>query len=112
MRELVVDLEADGLKPTVIHVAIVKDLADGKHYEFYKDDAAAFSSMVRDSKLIFHNGIGFDLPVLRKLLTIVYERSCLSIFYCVSLLHIHSMSPLRIYVTLVYLGIHDSSAVS
>ena len=67
MRELVVDLEADGLKPTVIHVAIVKDLADGKHYEFYKDDAAAFSSLVRDCKLIFHNGIGFDLPVLKKL---------------------------------------------
>ena len=67
MRTLVVDLEADGLNPTVIHVAIVKDLADGKHYEFYKDDATAFSSLVRDSKLILHNGIGFDLPVLKRL---------------------------------------------
>ena len=67
MKELVVDLEADGLNPTVIHVAIVKDLSDGKHYEFYKDDAASFASMVRDSKLIFHNGIGFDLPVLKRL---------------------------------------------
>ena len=67
MRELVVDLEADGLDPTVIHVAIVKDLATGKHHEFYKDDGASFASMVRGCKLILHNGIGFDLPVLRKL---------------------------------------------
>jgi DNA polymerase-1 len=67
VRELVVDLEADGLDPTVIHVAIVKDLATGKHHEFYKDDGASFASMVRGCKLILHNGIGFDLPVLRKL---------------------------------------------
>lgn len=61
------DIEADGLKPTKIHVIVVKPLG-GKKLTF--TCMWAFEDWVKSNKItkwVFHNGLGYDVPVINKL---------------------------------------------
>jgi DNA polymerase-1 len=60
------DIEADGLKPTKIHLMVVKN--EGNTYYLYS--AKDFDEFVRNKNpkfWIFHNGLEFDVPVLNRL---------------------------------------------
>jgi len=66
MKELIFDIETDGFDPTVIHVAVVKDITNGNITTYRSTDGAKFSDYVSGQHLIGHNIIGFDLPALEK----------------------------------------------
>ena len=64
--EVVFDIETDGLDPTVIHVLVAKEVGVKGNYIIRGPKAfAKFASKV--TKWIAHNGIGFDIPVIKKL---------------------------------------------
>ncbi len=61
----VIDIETDGLDPTVIHCAAAKSV-DGTVQEFlYHDDFRDYVSEF--DYVVAHNGCSYDFPVLRKL---------------------------------------------
>lgn len=65
----VVDIEADSLDPTVIWCIVCKCIDTGTLYKFYGAllyDFVQFSRTV--DGWIAHNGIGYDIPVLNRLL--------------------------------------------
>lgn len=74
-RELVVDLETDGLLDTVsvIHVMVIRDLSTGRTHVFNNQPSgrpiAEGLALLADpaSLVIAHNGTGYDLKVLKKL---------------------------------------------
>jgi DNA polymerase-1 len=66
MKELIFDIETDGFDPTVIHVAVVKDISNGNITTYRSTDGDKFSDYVDGQHLIGHNIIGFDLPALEK----------------------------------------------
>jgi DNA polymerase-1 len=66
MKDLIFDIETDGLDPTVIHCVVVKDLNSGSVTHYTSLDADKFRDCVDGHRLIGHNIIGFDLPALEK----------------------------------------------
>ena len=76
---LVVDLESDNLldKATVVWCIVAKDI-DEKHeesiYYFQPDQIEAGLEFLQEAdELILHNGIGFDMPLLKKLYDFEYD---------------------------------------
>lgn len=67
MEEFVVDIETDGLDSTVIHLAVVRNVRTNTVHVFTDSDHNDFAGLVSGHKLILHNGLVFDLPVLEKL---------------------------------------------
>lgn len=72
MGKLVVcgDLEADGLlqHATQIWCGVFKDIKTGKKWKFYPEQVDDMLTFLRKvDVLIIHNGIGYDMPLLRKL---------------------------------------------
>lgn len=71
---VVVDIEANGLKaPDKIWLIICKDIDSGKYYTFYPYRGEEENNRLRDfwkhlTLVIGHNWIGYDFPVLSKLL--------------------------------------------
>ena len=65
-RTFIADIETNGFDPTVIHCVVCKDVGTGTIYEFRSDDRESFIRLVTGHELVFHNGIGFDLPALEK----------------------------------------------
>lgn len=65
-RTFIADIETDGFDPTVIHCVVCKDVKTGTVYEFRSDGRDDFVRLVTGHELVFHNGIGFDLPALEK----------------------------------------------
>ena len=64
------DLEADGLLNTVTQVwcGVFKDIKTGRKWMFSPDEVDDMLAFLRTvDVLIIHNGVGYDLPVLRKL---------------------------------------------
>ena len=62
------DIEANGLNPTVIHCIVVKPLG-GKRITF--TSVGLFKRWVEEndiSKWVFHSGLGYDVPVINKLI--------------------------------------------
>lgn len=68
MRTVIVDIETDGLDPTVIWVIATKEVPNGKTRAWTApyDDFIEYAATV--DKWVAHNGISFDIPVLNKLL--------------------------------------------
>lgn len=61
------DIEADGLTPTKVHMVVVKPLG-GKKFTFTHMDS--LESWIDDNKItkwVFHHGLGYDVPVLNRL---------------------------------------------
>ena len=67
MEEFVVDIETDGLDSTVIHLAVVRNVRTNTVHVFTDSDHNDFAGLVSGHKLIGHNLIAFDLPVIEKL---------------------------------------------
>lgn len=79
--KLACDLEADGLDPTQIWCVVCKDLKTKEYYRFVQPQFLSqfpdcypldtLPSLVRKAeKMYFHNGIGYDFKVLKKLMGI------------------------------------------
>ena len=63
------DLEANGLlrQATVIHCGVFKE-QDGTLRKFYEDSLKEMCDYLDTvDVLVIHNGIGYDLPLLKKL---------------------------------------------
>ena len=67
---LVVDIETDSLDATKIHCIVARNMETNENYAFVGSDCydkfPAFINKHAD-KIIMHNGIGFDAPVLNRL---------------------------------------------
>jgi len=57
------DIETDGLSPTKIHVMVIK-VGTTVHRIHSKEE---FHKLPKPSVWVFHNGLGFDVPVLNRL---------------------------------------------
>lgn len=74
MKCVAMDIETDGLDPTRIWVICSKDLDTGETIQFLnpshvveeKERFIAYCNTV--DKFVFHNGLGFDVPVLHSLI--------------------------------------------
>ena len=65
--QLVFDIETDGLNPSVIWCLVAQDEL-GKFYHFYEDTLQeGISFLQKADKLIGHNILGYDIPVIKKL---------------------------------------------
>jgi len=63
------DIETDGLEPTVVWCIVVQNVDTKEVITFTPDTVSTFNDwMVEADTLIFHNGIGYDVPVMKKLL--------------------------------------------
>ena len=74
MKITVMDIETDSLDAKRIWVVVAKD-TEGSTYEVFKNldtdeaEAARFKAYCSEyDKFVFHNGIGFDVPVLNRIL--------------------------------------------
>ena len=65
--KLVFDIETDGLNPTVIWCLVAMD-DKGKFYNYTEDNIDEGIKLLQDAdKIIGHNILGFDIPVIKKL---------------------------------------------
>jgi len=76
MRRCVVDMESNGLLDDVTKIwcIVAKDIGTGLIHYFRPDDInLGLEFLLQQDVLIMHNGIGYDLPVFRKLHTFEYS---------------------------------------
>ena len=65
--QLVFDIETDGLDPSVIWCLVAQD-EHGKFHHFYEDTLQeGIKFLKKADKLIGHNILGYDIPVIKKL---------------------------------------------
>ena len=64
-RYVILDIETDGLNPTVIWVVITKDLSTGEVKEWYRPEGLL--EYLSGSIIVGHNCLWFDAPVLNRL---------------------------------------------
>jgi len=63
------DIETDGLDPTVVWCIALQNIETGAVHTFTPDRVNLFNDWLQDgTTLVFHNGIGYDVPVMEKLL--------------------------------------------
>jgi len=68
MTSYVFDIEADGLKPTKMFCIVAMDTETGKFYEYGPECIDKGISLLQNAtKLIGHNILGYDIPVIEKL---------------------------------------------
>ena len=74
--ELVFDIETDGLNPTVIWCLVAID-ETGDVYRYYEDTLDEGIKLLQNAdKIIGHNIIGYDIPVIKKLMNVdLYDAS-------------------------------------
>ena len=68
MKQVVFDIEANGLKPTKVWVIVACDLSNQETVTFSGDTLQDFNAYIKDAEVIGHNIIGYDVPVLERLL--------------------------------------------
>lgn len=65
---LVCDIETDGLDPNVIHCLCVEDLDSNENWQFHGDSLEAGIKVIAEAEeTIWHNGIGYDIPAIKKI---------------------------------------------
>ena len=70
MKQIILDIEANGLRPDTIWCIVAKEVEYGTVNVFIGEDIFSFPDWVRDnniSHICGHNIIGYDLPVLERL---------------------------------------------
>jgi DNA polymerase I-like protein with 3'-5' exonuclease and polymerase domains len=70
MRQIILDIEANGLKPDTIWCVVAKEVEHGTTNTFIGDDILEFADWVRYNGITHicgHNIIGYDLPILERL---------------------------------------------
>ena len=76
MRIVVGDLEADGLYQDVskVHCGVFKEIFTGEKWKFLPNQIPQMLQFLKTvDVLIMHNGIGYDLPVLKKLYDFTFK---------------------------------------
>ena len=75
MRTFSCDIETDGLNPTVVWCIALQDVHDNQIITFHGDTLNLFKPFIESEAmtLVFHNGIAFDVPILERLLDIVFD---------------------------------------
>ena len=68
------DIETDGLNPSVIWCAVCRHNGESEVICNEKD-FKAYVSRKAPAKFVFHNGIGFDVPVVERLWNFTFDRS-------------------------------------
>tara|TARA_R110001632_G_scaffold47663_2_gene120664 strand:- start:150 stop:683 length:534 start_codon:yes stop_codon:yes gene_type:complete len=74
MKILAMDIETDALDATKIHVICAQDVDTKEKYQFLnvctvpEEREAFFLLCQQTDKFVFHNGIGFDVKVINRLL--------------------------------------------
>jgi len=68
VKQIVFDIEANGLKPTKVWVIVACDLSNQETTVFSGDTLQDFNAYIKDAEVIGHNIIGYDVPVLERLL--------------------------------------------
>ena len=69
MRSLIFDIETDDLKATKVWCIVAQDAESGKIYKFAPHQLDSGLELLQSAdKLIGHNILGFDIPVIKKLL--------------------------------------------
>ena len=77
MRRLVVDIEANGFKPTEIFCIGAEDVDSGEVFCYRCDDGTlnGFKELINEPcELIMHNGLGYDCPVMERLMGIDFSK--------------------------------------
>ena len=68
MKSLVFDIEANGFNPDTIFCIVIVDIDENKTYEYNPEQIdEAVEHLKTADKLIGHNIIGYDLPVIHKI---------------------------------------------
>lgn len=72
MRTFSCDIETDGLDPSVVWCIAVQDVDSGQVITFSGTTLGLFKPWMTSEVdcLVFHNGIGYDIPVLERLMNI------------------------------------------
>ena len=69
MKRLVVDIETDSLDATTIYCIVAKDLDEERIYTYHTDNVHHAKPLLESADiLVFHNGVSFDAPVIKRLL--------------------------------------------
>lgn len=74
--KIVFDIETNGLQPTKVWCIVAKDIDNGTQYKFVDSAVNDFSKYLRTNdvvEVIGHNIIGFDVPVLEKLVGVDFS---------------------------------------
>ena len=72
--KLILDLEADGFEPKVIHCIVCKDISTNEVYRFNPDNLEDALQLLKKAELLIgHNVQGYDLPALNKILGFEYD---------------------------------------
>lgn len=109
MSIVLADVEANGLRPTEIHVMCVKDFTTGdKETLLSPRQVSEYVSDVKPKRWCFHNGLGYDVKVLNRLVrpnlidpSTVIDTMVVSKLKDYSKFNTHSLKELG-----VYLGVH------
>ena len=81
MREIVFDIETNGLNPSKVWLVWVYERDTGKYVLFSADTVSAFSQYIKDMgecRVIGHNIIDFDIPVCERLLATDFSKCIVS----------------------------------
>lgn len=71
MKRLAVDIETDGLDAKEVYCVVAKDLDEKRTYTYTKQNMQYCKQLLESADiLVFHNGVSFDAPVLKRLLGI------------------------------------------
>lgn len=71
MKRLAVDIETDGLDAKEIYCVVARDLDEKRTYTFTPNTIENCKQLLESADiLVFHNGVSFDAPVLKRLLNI------------------------------------------
>lgn len=68
MKQIVFDIEANGLNPTKVWVIVASRVNIQETKVFSGDTLKDFNDYIKDAEVIGHNIIGYDIPVLERLL--------------------------------------------
>jgi hypothetical protein len=77
MKQIVFDIEANGLKPTKVWVIVVKELDTSETHTFSGDTLLSFNDYIAglgECEIIGHNIIDYDIPVLEQLLDTDFSK--------------------------------------
>lgn len=71
MKRLAVDIETDGLDAKEIYCVVARDLDEKRTYTYTSQNMQHCKQLLESADiLVFHNGVSFDAPVLKRLLGI------------------------------------------
>ena len=78
MKQIILDIEANGLRPDTIWCIVAKEVEYGTVNVFIGEDIFSFPDWVRThgvTHICGHNIIGYDLPVLEKITGFKWEEA-------------------------------------